>query len=124
EVVDGVKVYRVPQLRLFKKTTRVKRSPVGQLLLKLQSALGYFVEYFYFTTAALIVSTYVFVRHGFDVIHAHNPPDTLFLVAVPCKLLGKKFVFDQHDVCPELYRSRYGAPEGFYTKLLKVLEWC
>jgi glycosyltransferase involved in cell wall biosynthesis len=57
-------------------------------------------------------------------MHAHNPPDTLFLVAAPFKLLGKKFVFDQHDLCPELYRSRYSAGEGFYTRFLRVFEWC
>jgi glycosyltransferase involved in cell wall biosynthesis len=57
-------------------------------------------------------------------MHAHNPPDSLFLVALPFKLLGKKFVFDQHDLCPELYRSRYGAAEGFATRLLRVLERC
>jgi glycosyltransferase involved in cell wall biosynthesis len=82
------------------------------------------VEYCYFTTACLIISTYVFVKRGFDVMHAHNPPDTLFLVALPFKLLGKKFVFDQHDLCPELYRSRYGAAEGFATRLLKIFERC
>jgi Glycosyltransferase len=57
-------------------------------------------------------------------MHAHNPPDTLFLVALPFKLLGKKFVFDQHDLCPELYRSRYSAAEGLYTRLLRMFEWC
>jgi glycosyltransferase involved in cell wall biosynthesis len=56
-------------------------------------------------------------------MHAHNPPDTLFLVGLPFKLLGKKFVFDQHDLCPELYRSRYGAAEGFASRLLRILEW-
>jgi glycosyltransferase involved in cell wall biosynthesis len=43
---------------------------------------------------------------------------------LPFKLLGKKFVFDQHDLCPELYRSRYNAAEGFYTRLLRLFEWC
>ena len=71
-----------------------------------------------------MVSFYVFVRRGFDVIHAHNPPDTLFVVALPFKLLGKKFVFDHHDLCPELYRSRYRTGEGFFTGLLRVFEWC
>jgi glycosyltransferase involved in cell wall biosynthesis len=64
------------------------------------------------------------VTRGFDAMHAHNPPDTLFLAALPFKLLGKKFVFDQHDLCPELYRSRYNAAEGFYTRLLRMFEWC
>jgi len=51
------------------------------------------------------MSVYVAFKHGFDVIHAHNPPDTLFLVALPWKVLGKKYIFDHHDLCPELYRS-------------------
>src|SRR6266568_4322348 len=91
---------------------------------KLKSFLGYVAEYSYFTTACLVLATYVLLKRGFDVIHAHNPPDTLFLVVIPFKLLGKKFVFDQHDLCPELYRSRYGAGEGFASRLLRILEWC
>jgi glycosyltransferase involved in cell wall biosynthesis len=93
-------------------------------LIKLKSFLGYVVEYCYFTAACLVVSSYIFVRQGFDVMHPHNPPDTLFLVALPFKLLGKKFVSDQHDLCPELYRSRYSAAEGIYTRFLRMFEWC
>src|SRR5947207_13160154 len=124
EVVNGVQVYRVPKLELFKKTSAANLNRAGLRFLKLRSSLGYLVEYCYFTAACLVVSTYVFIRHGFDVIHAHNPPDTLFVVALPFKLLGKKFVFDHHDLCPELYRSRYKAQEGFYTELLRLFEWC
>jgi glycosyltransferase involved in cell wall biosynthesis len=124
EVLNGVEVYRLPTLELFKKTPFANVNRLNLLLVKLKSFLGYVVEYCYFTTACLIVSTYVFVKRGFDVMHAHNPPDTLFLVALPFKLLGKKFVFDQHDLCPELYRSRYSAAEGFATRLLRILEWC
>jgi glycosyltransferase involved in cell wall biosynthesis len=124
EVLNGIEVYRLPTLELFKKTPFANVNRMNLLLVKLKSFLGYVVEYCYFTTACLIVSTYIFVRRGFDVMHAHNPPDTLFLAALPFKLLGKKFVFDQHDLCPELYRSRYGAVEGFASRLLKILEWC
>ena len=124
EVVNGVEVYRLPTLELFKKTPFVKVNRLNLLVVKLKSFLGYVVEYCYFTTACLILSIYVFVRRGFDVMHAHNPPDTLFVVALPFKLLGKKFVFDQHDLCPELYRSRYRAREGVATGLLRILEWC
>jgi glycosyltransferase involved in cell wall biosynthesis len=124
ETWKGIEVYRVPTLELFKKTSSANDSRTNQLFVKLKSFFGYVVEYLYFTTACLTVSTYIFVRRGFDVMHAHNPPDTLFLVALPFKLLGKKFVFDQHDLCPELYRSRYGAAEGFYTRLLGMFEWC
>ena len=124
EVVNGVQVYRLPRLELFKKTSHGNLSRAGLLFLKLKSSLGYLFEYCYFTAACLVVSFYVFVRRGFDVIHAHNPPDTLFVVALPFKLLGKKFVFDHHDLCPELYRSRYRTGEGFFTRLLRVFEWC
>jgi glycosyltransferase involved in cell wall biosynthesis len=124
ETWNGIEVYRVPTLELFKKTVATNGSRVNLLCVRLKSFFGYVVEYLYFTSACLLVSTYIFVRHGFDVMHAHNPPDTLFLVAVPFKLLGKKFVFDQHDLCPELYRSRYKAAEGFYTRFLRMFEWC
>jgi glycosyltransferase involved in cell wall biosynthesis len=124
ETLNGIEVYRVPTLELFKKTSPANGNRTNLLFIKLKSFLGYVVEYSYFTAACLIVSAYIFVRRGFDVMHAHNPPDTLFLVALPFKLLGKKFVFDQHDLCPELYRSRYSATEGFYTRFLRVFEWC
>ena len=124
EVVNGVQVYRLPRLELFKKTSHGNLNRAGLLFLKLKSSLGYLFEYCYFTAACLVVSFYVFIRRGFDVIHAHNPPDTLFVVALPFKLLGKKFVFDHHDLCPELYRSRYRTGEGFFTGLLRVFEWC
>ena len=124
ETWNGIEVYRVPTLELFKKTVAGNGSRLSLLSVRLKSFLGYVVEYLYFTSACLVVSTCIFVRRGFDVMHAHNPPDTLFLVAVPFKLLGKKFVFDQHDLCPELYRSRYGAAEGFYTRFLRMFEWC
>ena len=124
ETWNGIEVYRVPTLELFKKTVAGNGSRLSLLSVRLKSFLGYVVEYLYFTSACLVVSTCIFVRRGFDVMHAHNPPDTLFLVAVPFKLIGKQFVFDQHDLCPELYRSRYSATEGVYTRFLRVFEWC
>src|SRR5712692_8125048 len=124
ELVNRVQVYRVPHLELFKKTSPANLSRAGLLFLKLRSSFGYLIEYCYFTVACVVLSSYLFVRRGFNVIHAHNPPDTLFLVALPFKLLGRKFVFDQHDLCPELYRSRYNAAEGFYTWFLRMFEWC
>jgi glycosyltransferase involved in cell wall biosynthesis len=124
EIVDGVRVYRVPRLELFQKTPAAELNWFRLVLLKLKSFAGYVIEYFYFTSACLAVSAGIFFRHGFDVIHAHNPPDTLFLVALPFKLLGKKFIFDHHDLCPELYRSRYRAEPGFFTRLLGIFEWC
>lgn len=47
-------------------------------------------------------------RRGFDVIHTANPPDTMWALALLYRPLGVKFVFDHHDLCPELYVSRFG----------------
>ena len=46
----------------------------------MQRVTGYLVEYGYFTGGCLLLSVYIAVREGFDVVHAHNPPDTLFVV--------------------------------------------
>jgi glycosyltransferase involved in cell wall biosynthesis len=122
KVVDNIQVYSVPRTSLFTKTR--KDNPVGlqRLWLRLIALMGYMWEYAYFTSACFVMSLYVAMKHGFDVIHAHNPPDTLFLVAAAYKPFGKKFVFDHHDLCPELYRSRYKADSGFLTAILGLLE--
>ena len=46
------------------------------------------------------------------------------LSRLPWRLLGKKYVFDHHDLCPELYRSRYGAEHDLLAKVLQWVEWC
>src|SRR6185369_2749832 len=100
DIVDGVQVYRIPRLELFRKFSPDDNpTKVQRVLVKLKSVFGYFAEYIYFSSACFGMSVYIAVRHGFDVIHAHNPPDTLFLIAAPYKLFGKKFVFDHHDLC-------------------------
>jgi glycosyltransferase involved in cell wall biosynthesis len=124
ENVDGVEVHRISRFELFRKTPSGESSRLSLFWLRFRSLVGYLIEYFYFTIACFIYCARIFVRSGFDVIHAHNPPDTLFLVALPFKLLGKKFVFDHHDLCPELYQSRYSARAGIYGRILQAFEWC
>jgi glycosyltransferase involved in cell wall biosynthesis len=123
EQIGGVNVYRLPRLELFQKTPQENPTFVQRVWLKVKSLLGYVSEYVYFTSACFIMSVYVAFKHGFDVIHAHNPPDTLFMVALPWKLLGKKYIFDHHDLCPELYRSRYGAKHDLLARVLQWVEW-
>ena len=123
EVVDGVMVYRVPRLTVFGKLPDGKPKGFGKLFHNLRVLVGYMAEYCYFTSACLVLSLYVLATEGFDVIHAHNPPDTLVFVSVVHKLLGRKSVFDHHDLSPELYLSRYKTnTEGFVTRGLRVLE--
>jgi glycosyltransferase involved in cell wall biosynthesis len=122
EVLDGVTVYRLPRLTLFKKLPEAKRSGIAALTNRVRVVIGYLTEYAYFTGGCLALSYYIALRDGFDVIHAHNPPDTLFIVAAAHKIFGKKFVFDHHDLSPELYRSRYKTPSGVVTRCLAFLE--
>jgi glycosyltransferase involved in cell wall biosynthesis len=91
EIIRRVKVFRYPAPR------------------EANGFLGYLWEYGYSMVATFVISVVVFLRHGFDVIHAHNPPDTFLFVAVFYKLFGKKFVFDHHDLAPEMYYARFGG---------------
>ena len=58
----------------------------------------------------------------FDVVHICNPPDLLFLVALPLKLRGAKVIFDQHDLVPELYESRFGRGRDLLYRGVVALE--
>ena len=89
-----------------------------------QGTLGYVLEYVHAPLVALKLSVRVLRRHGFDVVHAHNPPDTLVLVGAIYKiLLRKRFVFDHHDIAPEMYVARFGpGARRSVFELLVLLE--
>jgi glycosyltransferase involved in cell wall biosynthesis len=57
----------------------------------------------------------------FDVVHAANPPDFLLLAARAARARGARFVFDQHDLVPELFRSRFGR-SGLLHRALPAIE--
>jgi len=122
EVVDGVLVYRVPRLSLFKKLPESAPSLAGAFLNRLRVVVGYVSEYVYFTGACAALSLYIAIKDGVDVVHAHNPPDTLVFVGAVHKLSGRKFVYDHHDLSPELYRSRYRTANGLITRILQLFE--
>ena len=69
-----------------------------------------------------LLTLVVFVRDGFAAIQACNPPDTLFAIAWPYKLLGVRFVFDQHDLCPEIFAVRFGSSRPQLAWALRRLE--
>jgi len=101
EEIDGVHIYRHP----------LKEANGG--------AAGYLLEYagclFHQFRLALKVKR----ERGFDVIHACNPPDLIFLVAAFFKaFFGVKFIFDHHDLCPELYEDKFGKRGLFHSFLL------
>jgi glycosyltransferase involved in cell wall biosynthesis len=122
EDVSGIRVYRIPRLSLFKKSWAVGMRGVDKRLHQLRAAVGYICEYIYFTGACLGTTIYIAVREGCDVIHAHNPPDTLVVVGLFHKLFGRKYVFDCHDLSPELYRSRFGVDSGPILRATMFVE--
>lgn len=103
ETVGRVRVYRYPMLPA------------------LPGALGFIVEYAYAMLATVLLTLLVGRREGFDVIHAANPPDTFALIAAPYKLLGKRFIFDHHDLAPEMYDARQGGRGNRLIYRLQVL---
>lgn len=87
---QGIRIYRVP-------------------LPSLGGIAGHLVEYLIATPILFLYTCLIFLRDGFDIIHAANPPDFLFMIGRVFKWLGKKFVFDQHDVVPEACASRWSG---------------
>nr|WP_183340947.1 glycosyltransferase family 4 protein [Microlunatus antarcticus] len=78
--------------------------------------------YSWLRTAAL--SARVWADRPFDVMQACNPPDTYWLLARIWKKRGVRFVFDQHDLNPELFESRFGKPQGFGPRFqYYALRW-
>ena len=99
EHLNGVHIYRHP------------------LLFEADGAAGYIIEYGTALLFEFLLALVVLVRHGFDVLHACNPPDDIFLVGGFFKLFGKKFVFDHHDLNPELYDAKFGRRGPLYGVL-------
>ncbi len=57
----------------------------------------------------------------FDVVHAANPPDFLLFAALSARRRGARFVFDHHDLTPELFRTRFGRT-GLVHRILRAIE--
>lgn len=108
EEIEGIRVYRHP----------IPRHD--------GTSLGYVGEYVCALLWEFLYTSWIFLRHGFHVIQGSNPPDDIFLVALIFKLLGVKYIFDHHDVNPELYIAKYGKKDLIYNALgwLEKLSYC
>ena len=82
---------------------------------------GYLVEYSAALTITLWLAHKVYRRTRFRVLQGCNPPDLLFLIALLLKPLGVKYLFDHHDLCPELYTAKTGGRGPLYH-LLRLAE--
>ena len=105
EIIDDIHIYRYP------------------LPVEAHGALGYALEYSIALLWQFALSLKIFMTRGFDVIHACNPPDNIFLIGIFFKLFGKKFLFDHHDINPELYEAKFGRRDFFYKLMLFWERW-
>ena len=102
EAIEGIHIYRY------------------HLPLEAEGAKGYLLEYSLALFHSMRLAWKVHFKHGFDVIHACNPPDLLFLIGGFFKvLMRKRFLFDHHDINPELYEAKFGRRDFFY----KLMVW-
>jgi glycosyltransferase involved in cell wall biosynthesis len=85
---------------------------------------AYILEYSLALIVTFWMSLKVLFRHGFDVIHAANPPDLFFTIGLVYRLLGKKFIFDQHDLAPELFKVKFKNRMELFYKLQLFFERC
>ena len=83
--------------------------------------LGYAIEYIYSFIATFFLSLVVWSQRGFDIIHTANPPDTAVFLALFYRLFGIKFVFDHHDLAPDMYMVRSGKPGN--RTVYRFLRW-
>lgn len=103
ECIEGIDIYRHP------------------LPVEGTGAAGYFAEYITALFWQFFLSWKIFFKKKFHVIHGCNPPDLIFMIAALFKIFGVKYVFDHHDINPELFIAKYGK-KGFFYRALVWLE--
>jgi len=103
EVIDGIEIYRY------------------NCLIEANRCCEYLLEYSMALICQFYLACKIFLKHRFNVIHVSNPPDLMFLIGLVFKAFGVKFIFDQHDLCPELYQAKTGK-KGIFYKILLLFE--
>jgi glycosyltransferase involved in cell wall biosynthesis len=88
ETLEGIEIYR-------------------HSLWEASGPLGYLVEYSWALAAQFLLALRIYARTRFRVIQACNPPDTIFLIALFFRPFGVRFIFDHHDLNPELYEAKF-----------------
>ena len=100
ERLEGIDIYRHP------------------LPIEGHGAFGYLMEYGTAIFWEAWLSCKIFLKKRFHVIHGCNPPDLIFITALFFKLFGVKYVFDHHDINPELYLAKFNKQDFFYRSML------
>ncbi|MBE2287829.1 MAG: glycosyltransferase family 4 protein [Prosthecobacter sp.] len=106
EVLEGIQIYR------------------HWISSEAKSVFGFLAEYASALWGEFWCAVKAWKRGGFDVIHLCNPPDLLFLVALPFKLFaGVKVIFDVHDLWPEMFEAKFGK-RGLMYWAVRLAERC
>ena len=103
ERLDGVEIFRYP----------LPTTAAG--------LVNHLAEYAVAMPATLMLSLLAWRGRRFDVVHACNPPDFFFPIGRLFKVLGSAFVYDQHDLAPEVYVAQGGRKGG---RIHRFLLWC
>jgi glycosyltransferase involved in cell wall biosynthesis len=104
ENIGGIRIYRYSP------------GPEGRTI------IGYLPEYAIAMFSLLFLTLVIRARHRIDVVHVCNPPDLLFLVAMPLMAIGARLVYDHHDACPELMMAKGYHAGSWQVRLSKLLE--
>jgi glycosyltransferase involved in cell wall biosynthesis len=87
------------------------------------SKAGFITEYIYSFLATAWLTLKARRKGRFAVLQACNPPDIFWPIGMALRALdGTKFVFDHHDLCPELFESRFPDGPKLPYRGLRALE--
>ncbi|MCA0271166.1 MAG: glycosyltransferase family 4 protein [Proteobacteria bacterium] len=104
EIIDGIEIFRYPA------------PPEAH-----SGAAAYAREYLSSLWHWFRLAGQVRKARGFDVIHGCNPPDLVFLLAWWYRWRGVRYLFDHHDVCPELFVAKFGR-KGLLYRIMLIWE--
>ncbi len=104
EEIEGIHIYRHPA------------PPEAH-----SGAVAYAREYWHAIKAWFRLAKQVRRERGFDVIQGCNPPDLIWLLAWRYRLSGVRYMFDHHDVCPELFEAKFGK-KGLLWAVMRIWE--
>jgi glycosyltransferase involved in cell wall biosynthesis len=105
EILDGIYIYR-------------------HRAWEASSAIGYLLEYGLALAAELYLVLKVFAQRRFRVLQGCNPPDNIFLLGLVLKPFGVRFIFDHHDLSPEVFEAKFGRTNGLFFALTRLAEKC
>ena len=104
ETIEGIEIYR-------------------HSIWEASSPLGYLLEYSWALAVEFFLALRIYARTRFRILHAANPPDTIFLIGIFFKVFGVRFIFDHHDLNPELYEAKFGTRGVLHWLVCHAERW-